>query len=296
MASDRKKILITGASGLIGREMCAQLNVCHDVTAVDNNQRFADYRPEGCVYIKSNLVEYLNQTVNDFDIVYHLAATNGTKYFYSEPNQVLVNNVTLDLNVFKFAESRPGCKLIYASSSEVVAGTDIFPTPELADVNIENIHNPRWSYMLPKVLGENYLFNSTIDFLIIRFFNVFSEHSGTGHFVKDIANKVRSKQFEIIGPDETRSFCYVSDAVNAVIQISHVSRQVINVGNDEELKIIDAANIIASSMGEHDVAWVVKSGLAGSAKNRKPDLTQLKRLLPTFSPTPFETVLYTIKV
>lgn len=296
MASKRKKILITGASGLIGREFCKQLSSDHDVTAVDNNQRFIDYRPAGCIYVKSNLVEYLNQTNNDFDIVYHLAATNGTKYFYSQPNDVLCNNVTLDLGVFKFVESNPSCKLVYASSSEVVAGTNIFPTPELTDITIENIHNPRWSYMLPKVLSENYLFNSSIDFLIIRFFNVFSEHSGSGHFVKDIADKIRNKNFELIGADETRSFCYVSDAVDAVVQISKASRQVVNVGSDEELKIIDAANIIANSLGEYNVLWATQPGLIGSAKNRRPDITQLKRLLPTFSPKPFKLVLATIKV
>lgn len=288
MASDRKKILITGASGLIGRELCDQLSPFHDIVAVDNNQRFPDYTPSGCTYVKTDLNTYLSGAINDFDIVYHLAATNGTKYFYSQPNAVLRNNTTLDLGMFAFVESNPKCKLVYASSSEVVAGTDEFPTPELTDISVSNIHNPRWSYMLPKVLAENYLFNSNIDFLIVRFFNVFSKHTGSGHFVKDIVDKIQSKNFELIGPDETRSFCHVSDAVNAVINISHVSRQVVNVGSDEELKIIDAANIIAHAMNEHNVTWSTKPGLAGSAKNRRPDITELKRLFPAFSPKPFK--------
>lgn len=295
MASDRKKILITGASGLIGREFCKQLSPHHDVTAVDNNQRFIGYRPEGCVYIKSDLNEYLTQTSNNFDVIYHLAATNGTTSFYSHPNDVLRNNVTLDLGVFKFAESNPTCKLVYASSSEVVAGTSIFPTPEIRDINITNIHNPRWSYMLPKVLAENYLFNSQLDFLIIRFFNVFSEHTGPGHFVKDIVDKIQNKNFELIGADETRSFCYVSDAVDAVIKITNVSRQVVNVGSDEELKILDAANIIANALGEQNVVWKIKNGLEGSAKNRRPDISQLKRLLPAFSPKSFAEVINSFK-
>ena len=224
-----------------------------------------------------------------------MAATNGTKYFYSQPNEVLRNNVTLDLGMFKFVESNPNCKLVYASSSEVMAGTTVFPTPELIDITVSNIHNPRWSYMLPKVLAENYLFNSNIDFLIIRFFNVFSEHSGSGHFVKDIVEKIQNNDFDLIGADETRSFCYVSDAVDAVISISDASRQIVNVGSDEELKIVDAANIIAESLGKHTVSWTTKPGLVGSAKNRRPDITELKRLLPTFSPTLFKDVLSKIK-
>ena len=197
--------------------------------------------------------------------------------------------------MFKFAESNPKCKLVYASSSEVMAGATVFPTPELTDIAVSNIHNPRWSYMLPKVLAENYLFNSSIDFLIIRFFNVFSEHSGAGHFVKDIADKIRAKDFKLIGADETRSFCYVADAVDAVVKISHASKQVINVGSDEELQIVDAANIIAETLGEYNVAWETQPGLVGSAKSRRPDITELKRLLPTFSPTLFKDVLSKIK-
>ena len=113
---------------------------------------------------------------------------------------------------------------------------------------------------------------------------------------KDIADKIRSKNFEIIGADETRSFCYVSDAVDAVIKISETSRQIVNVGSDEELKIINAADIIADAMGENNVIWTTKPGLDGSAKSRKPDITKLKRLLPTFSPKTFKEVLSTIKV
>ena len=288
MASNRKKILITGACGLIGRELVKQLSLHHNVVAVDNNQRFKDFTPTGCKYVKSDVQEYIEQATNNFDIIYHMAATNGTKYFYSQPNDVLRNNVTADLSIFKFVESNPACKLIYASSSEVVAGTDNFPTPEENNISINNIHNPRWSYMLPKVLAENYLFNSSIDFLIIRFFNVFSEHSGTGHFVKDIIDKIQNNNFELIGPEETRSFCYVSDAVDAVIKISNTSRLVVNVGSDEELKIIDAANIIATALGKENVNWAAKPGLIGSATNRKPDLTELKRLLPAFSPKLFK--------
>ena len=295
MASNRKKILITGASGLIGRELCNQLSTDDDITAVDNNQRFKDYVPPNCVYVQSDLAEYLEQTTNNFDIIYHMAATNGTKYFYSQPNDVLRNNVTLDLSIFKFAESNSNCKLIYASSSEVVAGTSQFPTPEITDITVNNIHNARWSYMLPKILAENYLFNSNIDFLIVRFFNVFSEFSGSGHFVKDIADKIRNENFELIGADETRSFCYVSDAVNALINISDVSGQVVNIGSDEELTILEAANIIASVLGNNNVEWTTKPGLLGSAKNRRPDITELKRLFPAFSPKSFSEVIKTIK-
>jgi UDP-glucose 4-epimerase len=296
MANDRKKILITGAAGLIGRELCNQLSPYNDVTAVDNNQRFQNYRPESCLYIKSNLKDYLTDAVNNFDVIYHLAATNGTTHFYSHPNDVLRNNTTLDLAMFKFAESNSNSKLVYASSSEVVAGTNIFPTPEVTDISIDNIHNARWSYMLPKALAENYLFNSQINFLIIRFFNVFSEHTGAGHFVRDVVDKIKDSKFELIGAEETRSFCYVTDAVNAMIRIeSLVSRDIVNIGSDEEIKIIDAATLISDALGVTVDCWKTLPGNIGSVARRCPDISKLRILYPDFSPRSFKETISSIK-
>lgn len=295
MASNRKKILITGAAGLLGRELCKQLCADNDITAVDNNQRFPDFTPQGVTYIKSEVVEYLNNTANTFDIIYHMAAINGTASFYSNPNQVLRNNTMLDLTMFAFAETNPACKLIYASSSEVVAGARVFPTPATTDIEIKNIHNARWSYRLPKILSENYLFNSDIDFLAVRFFNVYSEHTGTGHFLKDIAEKVKRKEFDLIGANETRCFCYVSDAIDALINVSHVSNIVINIGSDEEMKIEHAADIVASALGESFVPWNKKLSLPGSSQWRRPDLSVLRHFYPAFNPMPFAQAIDKIK-
>jgi len=295
MASDSKKILITGAAGLLGRELCRQLSKNNEVIAVDNNQRFPDYIPNDCVYIKSNLIEYLNQTKNNFDLIYHMAATNGTTSFYKNPNQVLRNNTELDLRIFEFVELNVNCKLIYASSSEVIAGSNNFPTTEEVDINIKNLHNPRWSYRIPKILSENYLFNSNINFLIIRFFNVYSEYSGSGHFLRDIVDKIKENKFDLIGSDETRCFCYVTDAIDALINVSYLNRIVINIGSDEEIKIEHAANIIANSLDKKSILWNKLPSLSGSSAYRKPDISKLKQVYPAFNPKSFEKIIETIK-
>lgn len=281
-----KKILITGAAGLIGREMCKQLSSKYDVLGVDNNFRFPNFKPE-CNYIKTDLNYFLDNTKNNFDYVFHMSAINGTKYFYEMPNRLLENNITGDLAIFNFVKTNPKTKLIYASSSEIVAGTTTFPTPELKTVTIENIHNPRWSYRLGKLVSENYLINSNIDYLIIRFFNVFGESSGAGHFVRDILDKIEKGDNTLIGADETRSFCYVEDAVDAVLAIfDKVSRDVVNVGSSEEITILEAATLIAQHKNK-DINWISNSNLSGSVKRRIPDLTKLLKHYPTFNPITF---------
>ena len=286
-----RKVLVTGASGVIGRELCQQL--CQQgyyVVGIDNNFRF-DFVPNCNEYDVSEITDYLDTRKNIFDYIFHMGNINGTNYFYDIPTQLIENNIKADFAVFNYAKQNPNCKLIYASSSEVVAGTSNYPTPEETDITIKDIHNPRWCYRLGKLVGENYLTNSDLNYLIIRFFNVYSEHSGTGHFVRDIINKLDNNDYTLVGADETRSFCYVSDAVDAVINIKDVSNTVINVGSDQEITILDAANIIAEARGTTNVKWYFKDGLDGSVKRRNPDIITLKKYYPGFKSTCFKDVI-----
>jgi nucleoside-diphosphate-sugar epimerase len=286
MANNSKKILITGAAGLIGRELCRQLSSKYLVTGVDNNFRYPEYQPD-CNYIQSNLIEYLETATNDFEYVFHMGAINGTKYFYEIPNTLIENNITADLAIFKFMRKNINSKLIYASSSEVVAGTAEFPTPETVNVSINNIHNPRWSYRLSKIISENYLMNSELNFLIIRFFNVFGPASGSGHFVRDILDKLDKEDYDLIGADETRSFCRVEDAVDAVVNIyDKLSRDVINIGSDEEITVLEAASIIAKFKNKN-IDWNAIQSKPGSVARRRPLLDKLLKYYPLFSPKKF---------
>lgn len=286
-----QKVLVTGASGLIGRELCNQLTKQgYTVSAVDNGFR-STYIPNCDVFECIDITNYTINSKNNFDYIFHMGNINGTKYFYDIPNDLLQSNIEADFAIFNFAQKNPSCKLIYASSSEVVAGTNIYPTTEQIDINIKDMHNPRWSYRLGKMVGENYLTNSNIDYLIVRFFNVYSENSFSGHFVRDILEKLNQNNYNLPGANETRSFCHVSDAVDAVINIRDVSNDIINVGSDEEITILDAANIIADELGMYNIPWTIKDGLAGSVKRRNPDISMLKKHYPGFSPKLFRSCI-----
>jgi len=288
MENYRKRILITGAAGLIGRELCLKLSSEHHVTGVDNHFRFNNYTPANCVYVKQNLIDFLSTTDNDFDYIFHMAAINGTAHFYNIPLEVLENNITIDLSLFKFAKKN-NSKVIYASSSEVVADSETFPTPEQTDVVIKDIHNPRWSYRFAKIVAENYLFNSDIDFLAVRFFNVYGKNSTHGHFIGDIVEKINSNIFELHGANETRSFCYIDDAVDALLNIYHkVNKDVVNIGTTEEISILDAANQIAECMGITNPDWQINSSKNGSVSRRMPDTTKLRSYYKEYNPIKFK--------
>lgn len=280
------KILITGASGLLGHELCEQLHNEHEVYAIDNHFR-SDLIPKCTHWIKADLCGPLDLPT-DFDYIYHMGAINGTDYFYSIPNQLLANNITADLNIFKFAEKCKNLKkLVYASSSEIVAGTDQFPTGEIVDINITNIHNPRWCYMIGKIAAENYLSNSTLPWLAVRYFNVYGKNSKAGHFVFDQIKKIKEQVFEVIGADETRCYCYVHDAMSATIQLAEVcNNEVVNVGSDIEITSRDAVHVIANLLGV-TATFRELPGRVGSGARRRPDLTKLRSYID-FDPISFE--------
>jgi nucleoside-diphosphate-sugar epimerase len=286
------KILVTGASGLLGTEFCTQLQLAgHQVWAVDNHSRSRTIPPchEWCP-VDLNNVEALNALPNDFDYIYHYGAINGTTNFYNRPNQVLENNFVCDLNMFNFARRQTKLtRFVYASSSEVVADDPVTPVSENSDVFIKNVHNARWSYRLAKITSENYLTNSDLPYVILRYFNVYGNNSKQGHFLGDQIDKIRNGVFTVIGAQETRSFCYVSDAVRASIHVAQtVDRELVNIGNNEEISIGQAVQIIASELGYPDATFEQLPSRTGSVANRCPDISKLQVIMPDYVPMTFE--------
>jgi len=279
-----KKVLVTGANGLIGYSIYKEcLSRGWNVIGIDNGWRF-DITDN--TIIRTSLDDFIKINQCDFDIVFHMAAINGTKHFYEIPNTVITNNVSSDINLFNWVDANT--RLMYASSSEVVSGNKV-PSKEDVDIVIENIHNPRWSYRLGKLLSENFLVNSNLNYIILRYFNVFGERSHNGHFFYDILKKLKNSNLDLPGGLETRSFCYADDAAWATVELSITKDiDIVNICNDEEIIIEDAADIIAEIFKYKKPNWIIQPGLNGSANRRQADITKLTNYLPNFKPMPFK--------
>ena len=273
-------------------EFCRQLKEAgHVVYAADNHSRSTTIPAcDEWFRIDLNDVDSINQLPTDFDYIYHYGAINGTTNFYKFPNKVLSNNFRCDLNIFDFAAKCTNLtRLVYASSSEVVADDVMSPVPENTDIMNKDKHKARWSYRLAKVTSENYLANSTLPWIMLRYFNVYGENSKQGHFLGDQINKIKNGVFSVIGAQETRSFCYVSDAIAASIFVAeNVNQQLVNIGNDREITIGDAVKVIAAELGYPDAAFEELPSMPGSVANRRPDITKLRSIMPQYSPMSFE--------
>ena len=99
--------------------------------------------------------------------------------------------------------------------------------------------------------------------------------------------KIKNKNFIVSGSNETRSFCYANDAIDAVLNIfNKVNNEIVNVGNDEEILIMDAVKIISSYYNVND-NWQFKESLPGSTLRRLPCINKLRKYYPAFSPVLF---------
>jgi len=81
----------------------------------------------------------------------------------------------------------------------------------------------------------------------------------------------------------------VEDAVRATVFCADkVNKQVVNIGNDQEITIREAAEVIAHALGEIKPKWTILPGKAGSTATRRPSITKLKSLMKDYKPMRFE--------
>jgi len=275
------KMLLTGSHGFIGS---------HYYQFLQQQQRHVvpyDTKIRGEDLADPNTTKLMPDT----DIVVHLAATNGTRLFYDNPTDVCINNTLPTVNLIQRYRNT-NTKFVFASTCEIFNSTIDngyyhVPTDEAVPVMYNDITNPRWSYSIPKALGENLVANSGLDYLIIRYFNVYGPGQ-IDHFVNEFVERCKDGLYYINGND-TRSFCYVDDAVAMTdMLVNNVSNKTVNVGNDNEISISVVAKMIMGYMGINPDKLEILPGPEGSATRRCPDTTLVQTLTGFTDYTPLE--------
>jgi UDP-glucose 4-epimerase len=299
-----KNILITGVAGMIGSHLLDQmLAYGYHVVGIDNlsygkmenilhnidNPNFKFYRVDVCDY------ESLKILGKDIDIIVHLAAFKkiGEKDLSMPTFKINCNGTE---NIFEVAKMW-GCKVIFASTSDVYGMSPDLPLKEDGDLLIGPSMIKRWSYAVSKLYGEQlafaYYHDYNVPVVIIRYFGGFSPRSSFswsgGHVPIFIRAVLENNEILIHGDgSQTRSMGFVSDLVAGTllaIENDKAVGEIINIGNDEELSVIDTAHLIykiANTRHVPKIKFIPMSDVFGEYKDimrRIPDLSKAKRLI-----------------
>lgn len=295
------RYLVTGAAGFLGYHLAARLSdePDSDVVCVDNfirGERDAAYRALCDRRNVTGIEIDLNDRASvfgldgEFDIIFHLAALNGTQNFYEHPMRVLE---CCTLPTFwlleRFGASKAVRRFVYAGTSESYAATVTrfgwaVPTAEDVPLCIDDVTNPRWSYAASKIHGEVLVAQASrhygMPFTILRYHNAYGPRMGDRHVIPDFLMRARAGKFALYGYQETRSFLYSDDTVAATIAVAtapQAAGEIVNIGSEEEVTMLHLAETIMQVCG-FSGSIDCHPAPAGSVARRAPDLGKLRAI------------------
>ena len=298
-----KNFLVTGGAGFIGSSLVKSLvHSSNKITVFDNLERGKIDR----LNLIKNEVEIINGDIRDFnevekaakgsDIIYHLAAVNGTENFYKYPKKVLEVGLKGILNVMDASIKHSVEHIVVASSAEVYQTPSIVPTPEREMLKIPNPLEERYSYGGSKIASELVAFNWAREANCVQVFrphNIYGPDMGWKHVIPNLINKMiqikmeGSKDLNILGSGlQTRAFCYVDDLIDGlqIMQSKGSKNELFHIGTQEEISIKELIQVISELM-EIEVKIIPSKAPKGETEKRCPDISKMRKLgySPNFS-------------
>ena len=300
-----KKILITGGAGFVGYHLSKRLTEQNQEVVIADDFFKGRIDSDLKKLIKENGVKSIkldltkksswDEVGSGYDYIYHLAGVNGTKLFYEIPEEVLrigIESTLYALEWFRTKNNKKNSKILYTSSNEAYAGAlESFgqlpvPTQENVPLVIPDTYNPRWSYAGQKLISELFFihYSKAYNFRmsIVRPHNFYGPRAGYHHVIPEMIERIEKKTnpFPIFGTDDTRSFCFIDDAVEAIQMVMESKKTdggTYHIGTRVETVIKDLVEKIFLLMDWHPEKIDIKNSPEGSVKRRLPDVSKIKK-------------------
>ena len=251
--------LITGGAGFIGSHLSDALLARGDsVTIIDDlstgsmrNIAHLTGHP-GFSYRIGTMLNppLLAELVDDADAIYHLAAAVGVKLIVESPVRTIETNVRCTELVLELAGKKKK-RLLMASTSEVYGKSAAIPFREDGDLVLGATTRGRWSYACSKAIDEFLAIahwrERKLPTVVARLFNTVGPRQ-TGQYgmvvPRFVHQALRDEPITVYGDGkQTRCFTHVADAVRGLMGLmdSEISGEVFNIGNNEEISILELA-------------------------------------------------------
>lgn len=278
------RVLVTGGAGFLGSHLCDRLvERGDDVVCLDNFYTGAKQNVEQ--HLGKKNFEILRHDVTfplyvEVDRIFNLACPASPIHYQRDPVQTTKTSVHGAINMLGLAK-RLHARILQASTSEVYGDPEVHPQPEGYWGRVNPI-GMRSCYDEGKRCAETLFFDyyrqHRLDIKVVRIFNTYGPrmHPGDGRVVSNfIVQALRGEDITIYGSGEqTRSFCYVDDLVEALLLMMETPNGFtgpVNIGNPRELTMLQLAELILKQTGSK--SRLVRLPLPqDDPAQRKPDI------------------------
>ncbi len=295
--------LITGGAGFIGSHLAEHLLANGEQVIVWDNLstgRMQNLRRcLGCAgfqYIIGDFTEdpQFERVVSRVDVVYHLAAAVGVQLIVNDPVRTIETNI-VGSEVALRAAAKFGRRIFLASTSEVYGKGVRVPFSEDDDVVYGPTTKRRWNYAISKAVDEFLLLayheSHALPGVVARLFNTVGPRQVPfyGMVIPRFIEQATSGADMTVYGDGSQSRCFghVLDVVPAIHKLTHSDAalgQVVNIGSDQEVTIVQLAERVRARVGSsseirfvpYDVAY--RPGFE-DMQRRVPDLSKARRLI-----------------
>jgi UDP-glucuronate decarboxylase len=253
----QKRVMVTGGAGFLGSHLCERLvNQGCDVLCVDN--LFTGTKANISHLISKTNFEFLRHDVTfplyvEMDEIYNLACPASPVHYQFDPVQTTKTSVHGAINMLGLAK-RTRAKIFQASTSEVYGDPQIHPQTEAYWGHVNPI-GYRACYDEGKRCAETLFFDYRrqhgLCIKVGRIFNTYGPrmHPNDGRVVSNfIVQALKGEPITVFGKgDQTRSFCFVDDLVEAFIRLMDTPDEFtgpVNLGNPGEFTILELAETV----------------------------------------------------
>jgi len=288
-----KNTLVTGGAGFIGSWLCDVLiSLDANVIALDDfstgRRRNIDHLTKNPKFklVECDVCAYKAET--KFDLIFHLAGHASPEEYQTHPIATLQTSSFGTLNMAELARKNDAI-LLFASTSEVYGDAEVIPTPESYWGKVNPI-GPRSCYDEGKRFAEAllvaYCRQYGLDTRIPRIFNSYGprlrEDGIYGRAMSRFINQALTKNPITIYGDgtQTRSFCYITDTITGLLSLTtnqNAKGETVNIGNSQEVKILDLANRIAK-LTNFEGDFKFYSFPKDDPKRRCPNISKMEKL------------------
>ena len=300
------RVFITGGAGFIGSHLADHyVNAGHQVTILDN---FSTGSKSNIAHLEGKIttvdgdirnIELVESLTKESDLVLHMAAALGVNTILESPLESMSTNIT-GSEVVLNAAAKFNKRIIIASTSEIYGKNPKQPLNETDDRVVGAPQKIRWTYSDAKAIEEAMAFalhqEKKLAVTTVRLFNTVGPRQ-TGRYGMVVPRFVhaalKNEPITIYGDGtQSRVFCHVADAVQAIAVIAHTDStigDVFNVGGTGEVSIKQLAEQVLAITGSSSTITYTPYSKAYPAgfediQRRVPNITKVKAAI-NWAPT-----------